>query len=153
MSGVTTLTLTMSAAPGSTASSDHAVWADARLISTANFGSTQPYTLTWQLSQNGTVVSTQTADSFAFGALSGTYTLALTVSNGQGGTATASTTVVVTPPPRRRSFISLDPTTKGNWVGTYGSQGYDFARRPVGPAQLRYRHSVGCVHGPLEHEH
>ena len=70
VAGVTTLSLVMSAAPGSNASTDHGVWADARLISTANFGSVQPYTLTWQLSQNGTVVSTQATDSFVFGAIS-----------------------------------------------------------------------------------
>ena len=74
VTGVTTLTLAVLPAPGSTASTDNAVWADARLVSTANFGSTQPYTLTWQLSQNGTVLSTQTTDSFVFAALGGTYT-------------------------------------------------------------------------------
>ena len=74
VAGVTTLTLSVLPAPGSKPAADNAVWADARLVSTANFGSTQPYTLTWQLSQNGTVLSTQTTDSFVFGAISGTYT-------------------------------------------------------------------------------
>ena len=92
VTGVTTLTLNVLPAPGSNPSVDNAVWADARLVSTANFGSTQPYTLTWQLSQNGTVLSTQTTDSFVFGAISGTYTLTLTVTDAQGDTATASTT-------------------------------------------------------------
>ena len=40
VAGVQKLTLVVVAAPGSTAANDHAVWADARLISTANFGST-----------------------------------------------------------------------------------------------------------------
>ena len=53
VAGVQKLTLIVEAAPGSTAANDHAVWADARLISTSNFGSTTPYTLTWQVSQNG----------------------------------------------------------------------------------------------------
>ena len=105
VSGVTTLVLTVSAAPGSTPSADNAVWADARLISTANFGSLTPYTLTWQLAQNGTVISTQTTDSFVFAALSGTYTLTLTVTDAQGDTATASTTVVVTPAVASAAYV------------------------------------------------
>ena len=125
VSGVTTLVLTLSAAPGSTPSTDNAVWADARLVSTTNFGSLTPYALTWQLSQNGTVISTQTTDSFVFAALSGTYTLALTVTDAQGDTATANTTVVVTPAVAAASYVMLDSHTEGQWVGTYGSQGYD----------------------------
>ena len=131
VAGVTTLTLTMSAAPGSTASNDHGVWADARLISTANFGSTQPYTMTWQLAQNGTVLSTQTADSFVFGAISGTYTLTLTVTDAQGDMATASTSVVVTPAVASASQgDSPDTGTEGQWIGIYGTQGYDVIGGP-----------------------
>jgi hypothetical protein len=125
VAGVTTLTLTVSPAPGSTASADHAVWGDARLVSTANFGSTQPYTLTWQLSQNGTVVSTQTADSFVFAALSGTYTLTLIVTNAQGNTATASTSVSVISANASAAFAFEYLGEGGQWVGTYGTQGYD----------------------------
>ena len=125
VSGVTTLVLTVSAAPGSTPSVDNAVWADARLVSTKNFGSLTPYTLTWQLSQNGTVISTQTTDSFVFAALSGTYTLALTVTDAQGDTAMADTTVVVTPAVAAASYVMFDSHTEGQWVGIYGSQGYD----------------------------
>jgi hypothetical protein len=125
VAGVTTLTITVSAAPGSNPLTDNAVWADARLVSTANFGSVTPDTLTWQLSQNGTVISTQTTDSFVFAAMSGTYTLALTVTDAQGEEAMASTTVVVTPAVASAAFVMLDSHTQGNWVGTYGSQGYD----------------------------
>ena len=124
VAGVNTLTLVVSPAPGSNSAIDNAVWADARLVSTANFG-TQPDTLSWQLSQNGTVISTQTTDSFAFAAMSGTYTLTLTVTDAQGGTATASTSVVVTPAVTSAAFVARDSTTAGGWVGTYGSQGYD----------------------------
>jgi hypothetical protein len=130
VAGVKTLTLTMSAGPGSSQSADHAVWADARLMSTANFGSTQPYALTWQLSQNGTVLSTQTADSFDFGALGGTYTLTLTVADGQGDTATASTVVTVASPIASASQALVDSHTEGSWIGTYGTQGYDVIGGP-----------------------
>ena len=125
VAGVNTLNLVVVPAPGSNSSIDNAAWADARLVSTANFGATQPYALTWTLSQNGTVVSTQTTDSFVFGAISGTYTLALTVTDAQGDTATASTTVSVNSSAATASFIKQDTTTQGNWIGTYGSQGYD----------------------------
>ncbi len=125
VAGVQKLTLVVEAAPGSTAANDHAVWADARLISTSDFGSTTPYTLTWQVSQNGNVLSTQTADSFAFAAISGTYTLNLTVTDAQGDQATASTTVTVVPDVRTASLILKDSGTKGGWIGSYGTQGYD----------------------------
>ena len=125
VAGVTTLRLVVLPAPGTTASTDHAVWADARLVSTANFGSTQPYAMTWQLAQNGKIVSTQTTDSFVFGAISGTYTLTLTVTDAQGDTVTASTSVVVTPGSASASHFMTDSPTEGNWIGTYGSQGYD----------------------------
>jgi NPCBM/NEW2 domain len=131
VAGVNTLTLVVAAATGTTPSSDNAVWADARLISTTNFGSVQPYTLTWQLSQNGTVVSTQTTDSFVFGALSGSYTLNLTVTNAQGATAQASTVVTVVPATATASDYVSDSFTQGQWsAGPYGTQGYDIAGGP-----------------------
>jgi hypothetical protein len=129
VAGVTNLTLTVSPAPGSNPSTDNAVWADARVVSTANFGSAQPYTLTWQLSRNGTVLSTQTTDSFVFGAISGTYTLTLTVTNAQGNSASANTSVTVTS--GTAGFIASNATTGGNWIGTYGSQGYDVVGNAV----------------------
>jgi hypothetical protein len=131
VAGVQSLTLVVEAAPGSTVADDHAVWGDARLISTANFGSTQPYTLTWQLSQNGQVLTTQTADSFAFAALSGTYTISLTVTDAAGATATASTSITEQAPDTSAALILKDSVTGGNWVGTYGSQGYDIAGDPA----------------------
>ena len=131
VAGVTTLTLTVSPAPGSSPSIDNAVWADARLVSTANFGSTQPYSLTWQLSQNGTVLSTQTTDSFVFGAISGTYTLTLTVTDAQGDTATASTNVSVVTAAASAQFLFDDAEEGGDWVGNFGSQGYDLIGNAV----------------------
>ena len=109
VAGVTTLTLTVLAAPGSNAAADHAVWADARLVSTANFGSTQPYTLTWQLSQNGTVLSTQTADSFVFAAISGTYTLTLTVTDAPGRHGHGEYHVCRSTPSTSAAFVNDDP--------------------------------------------
>ena len=130
VAGVTTLTLIVAPAPGTNSSADHAVWADARLVSTANFGSTQPYTMTWQLSQNGIVLSTQTTDSFVLGAISGAYTLTLTVTDAQGDTATASSNVVVTPATASASYLKLDSHTEGQWIGTYGTEGYDVIGGP-----------------------
>jgi hypothetical protein len=125
LSGVQTLTLTVAAAPGSIAAYDRAAWGDARLVSTVNLGSS-PYTLTWQLMQNGQAVSTQSADSFSFAAVQGTYTINLTVTNSQGLTATASTTVTaVTRGTSTASSFGEDLVRQGNWIGAYGSQGYD----------------------------
>ncbi len=120
------LTLIVEAAPGSTATADHAVWGDARLISTANFGST-PDTLTWQLSQNGEVLSTQTANSFVLPALSGTYTITLTVKDAQGNTGTASTNVTVVPDNPSAALQLKDSFDGGTWIGRYGGQGSDIA--------------------------
>ncbi len=125
VSSVTTLKLVVSPASGSNASTDNAVWADARLVSTANFGSTTPYTLTWQLSQDGTVLSTQTTDSFSFAALSGAYTISLTATDANGDTATASTQVTVDPKITSATLSKKDTTTEGKWIGTYGTQGTD----------------------------
>ena len=132
VAGVTTLTLSISAAPGSNPATDHGAWADARLVSTANFGSTQPYALTWQLAQNGTIQSTQSADSFVFGALSGSYTLTLNVTDAQGDFATASTNVTVVPAVASASLgvLATDTGTEGDWIGTYGSQGYEVIGGP-----------------------
>ena len=125
VSGVTTLKLVVSPAPGSNAPTDNAVWAAARLVSTANFGTTTPYTLTWQLSQNGEVLSTQTTDSFSFAALSGAYTISLTVTDANGDTATASTQVTLDPKITSAALSKKDTTTQGKWIGAYGTQGYD----------------------------
>jgi hypothetical protein len=125
VAGVTKLTLVVEAAPGSSASGDHAVWADARLVSTANIGSTQPYSLTWQLSQNGQVISTQTADSLLLTGLLGTYTLGLTVADGNGNQGTASTTFTVLADNTTGTYLLKDSTTQGNWIANYGNQGYE----------------------------
>ena len=129
VAGVSSLKLVVSPAPGSTASGDHGVWADARLVSTANFGSTTPYSLTWQLSQNGTVMSTQTTDSFDFAALSGTYTIALTVTDAQGDTGHGQYPGDGRTQRRvgRVRRITTTPRRSGDWLGVYGTQGYDVA--------------------------
>ena len=133
VAGVQQLKLVMVPAPGSTARNDHGVWGDARLISTANFGAAPPYTLTWQVSQNGQVLSTQTADSFAFAALQGSYTITVTVTDAQGDTASASTNVTVVPDLPTAAMLLNDSVTGGNWIGHYGSQGYSLEG---GPASL-----------------
>src|SRR5262249_12431099 len=100
VAGVRQLNLVVSAASGNSASR-HAVWADARLVSTGNFTKLQlaPDTLTWQVSQNGKVPLTQTTDSFLFPySQPGVYTVMLTVKDGKGNQTTASTTVTVSAP-------------------------------------------------------
>ena len=114
----------------------------------------QPYTLTWQLSQNGTVLSTQTTDSFVFARPQGTYTLTLTVTDAQGDTATASTTVTVVPAVASASRAHARiPAPRGNWIGTYGAQGYDIIGERHEPAQLRHRHALRRVDLHLDRQH
>jgi len=125
VAGVQQLSLVVNSATGSTVG-DHAVWADARLISTANFNQfdVSPYTLTWQVSQNGSVLLDQTTDSFLFPySQPGVYTITLTVSDGLGDLATSSTNVTVNPT-ASATLIGRDATTEGNWIGVYGDQGY-----------------------------
>jgi len=126
VAGVQQLSLVVNGATTSTAG-DHAVWADARLVSTANFNRYQvsPYTLSWQVSQNGNVLMNLATDSFLFpSSLPGIYTITLTVNDGQGDLATTSTNVTVSPA-ASATLIATDTTTEGNWIGTYGNQGYD----------------------------
>jgi len=125
VAGVQQLSLVVSSATGSNVG-DHAVWADPRLISTANFNQFQvsPYTLTWQVSQNGDVLLNQTTDSFLFPySQPGVYTITLTVNDGHGDLAASSTNVTVNPA-ASAAFIGSDAATQGNWIGAYGNQGY-----------------------------
>ena len=97
VNGVQQLTLTVTAAPGSTSSQDHAVWGAARLASTANFGTMTPYALNWQVSNSqGKILSNVTGDSYIFGEYpDGNYTLSLTVTDGSGNSAVQSEQVAV----------------------------------------------------------
>ena len=108
------------------------VWvilAPPRLISTSNFSEKQvtPYTLTWQVSENGTILSTQTSDYLGVITCpgSGVYTIELTVTDANGDTASSSDTVTVNPVTATATLIGHNTTTQGTWIGTYGSQGYD----------------------------
>ena len=129
VSGVQQLSLVVNGATSNTAG-DHAVWADARLISTADFSQYQvtPYTLTWQVSEDDEVLTTDATDSFVFPYTQpGVYTLTLTVTSANGATAQSSTIITVNPQVAAASVVKEDYTTGGNWIGTYGSQGYDVA--------------------------
>ena len=129
VAGVQQLTLDVMGATANT-SGDHAVWADARLISTANFSEDQesPYSLSWQVSRNGQVLSTQTTDSFLLAYTQpGVYTVSLTVTDSGGNTASASTTVTISPPASSATLLTKDTTTQGNWIEFYGGQGEDLA--------------------------
>ena len=104
-----------------------------RLISTS-FSEKQvtPYTLTWQVSENGTILSTQTSDSLAFTyPESGVYTIELTVTDANGDTASSSDTVTVNPVTATATLIGHNTTTQGTWIGPYGSQGYDVVGNAV----------------------
>ena len=125
---------------GSTASTtgDHAVWADPRLVSTANFieDHLSPYTLTWQVSENGQILLMQTTDSFLFPYnQAGVYTVSLTVTDANGDIASAATTVTISLPVASATLINQNTVTQGSWIGTYGTEGDDFAG---GPSQLPF---------------
>jgi trimeric autotransporter adhesin len=78
-----------------------------------------------------------------------TYNIQLTATNSvspttQTFTLTVKPQQVVTGP--TASFVSADTTTQGNWIGKYGSAGYDLANGPLSPAsgELSYgSYSVG----------
>ena len=63
--------------------------------------------MTWQVSENGQVLSTQTTDSFLFPFVqAGVYTLSLTVTDANGDMASASTTVTVSSPAASATLVS-----------------------------------------------
>jgi NPCBM/NEW2 domain len=112
---------------------DHAVWADSRLVSTANFNEDQvpPYTLTWQVSENGQSLLVQATDSFLFPySQAGVYTVSLTVTDASGDIASTATTVTISLPVASATLINQNSVTQGNWIGTYGTEGTDFAGGP-----------------------
>ena len=82
--------------------------------------------MTWQVSENGQVLSTQTTDSFVFPYVqAGVYTISLTVTDANGDTVSASTAVTVNSPAASATLINEDTKTQGNWIGVYGSQDHD----------------------------
>ena len=111
-------------APSTAASSLLADWADARLISTANYGAAIPDTLTWQLSQGG--VRHRQADRGLVHppAISGTYTLTVTAHDAPGRHGTASTTVAIIADRPGAVPLGRDSFRQGDWLGAYGSQGF-----------------------------
>ncbi len=123
VTGIQKLTLVVEAGPGTFSAGDLAAFGDARVVSTANFGSTTPDTLTWTISQNGKVISTQAADSFVLPAIAGTYNLIVTATNAQGQTGSASTTVTVVPNVASATFLGTDTSNKGVWRYNYGAEG------------------------------
>ena len=56
----------------------------------------------------------------------GGYPILLTASNGVGSNATQSFTlnVIAAPPGATAAFLGTDAATQGNWIGTYGGDGY-----------------------------
>ena len=158
VAGVQQLSLDVIGSTNNTAG-DSAVWADPRLISTANFSQYQvsPYTMTWQVSENGQVLSTQTTDSFVFPYVqAGVYTISLTVTDANGDTVSASTAVTVNSPAASATLINEDTKTQGNWIGVYGSQDRDVVGNAVfhclchGYTCRRGDHYVGWQHDRFE---
>ncbi len=129
VSGVQTLTLKVIGAT-TNITNDQAAWADARLLSNANFAGLANYTDNWQLSLNGVVVETSTADSFEFGSASdGNYVLTLTVTNSQGQTGSASTPIVVGPQsPGWTDVLPSGTQVELDWTVTPGAATFDVYR-------------------------
>jgi hypothetical protein len=81
-----------------------------------------------------TKVSEDTAPPFSYtlpNTVAGTYTFSARATDNAGATATSSpVTVTVNSStgggtnPASGTFVKTDSTTKGNWIGAYGSQGY-----------------------------
>ena len=51
----------------------------------------------------------------------------VSVSGGESGSAAATDSTTIMPPPAVVKFVGLDTTTKGNWHGVYGADGYSVA--------------------------
>ncbi|HUS36341.1 MAG TPA: glycoside hydrolase family 9 protein [Verrucomicrobiae bacterium] len=84
-------------------------------------------------------------------AAAGTYSFTARATDNSGATVTtAPVTVTVSPPTgsgtntfRVGTFVKIDTTTKGNWVGAYGSQGYTI----IGSGQLIPTYGGGAPTG------
>ena len=87
------------------------------------------------ISGTGTLAGTNpvtTSDGVAtFSGLSvtqpGTYTLTASASGLSNSTPSSSITISSTP---SATFVKTDTTTQGNWIGTYGADGYDLVGGP-----------------------
>lgn len=70
-------------------------------VATDPAGANDPLTFSWAVSHDGVPVASGSGPAFTFTpSVGGTFVVAVTVTDGDGGVATASDTVVVTPPPR-----------------------------------------------------
>jgi thermitase len=65
------------------------------------------------------------ADVHLAGSTTYTYSIAAYNSAGTSQGFVSSATTPVAPPPPSVSFVSKDTTTKGNWIGKYGADGYN----------------------------
>ncbi len=77
----------------------------------------------------GTVLGTETVSSFMGGVylnweVSGDVVITITRKSGVNAVLSG---IFIDPPPQASSatFLKTDTTTQGNWIGTYGAQGYD----------------------------
>ena len=129
VAGVNQLTLDVVAA-GTSNTDDYADWGAARLISTANFGSATPYSVSYSLSLNGKVLTTQSIDSFMFANLQdGLYTITATATNPSGASASASTTLEVGPTgPGLVYTIPGNGQVQVEWGPGWGDSTYDLYR-------------------------
>ena len=98
-------------------------------------------TVTLTNANTSATLNTQTVSSFASGkyltwAISGNVLITITTLTGAGASAVVSGLFFdpvgtvpppppPPPPPATASFVGKDTSTQGNWVGVYGSQGYD----------------------------
>jgi len=81
----------------------------------------------------GTVLATETVSSFHSGAylewaVSGNVLIKITKISGANAVLSGvflDSATTPTPTPSLAAFVDEDSTTEGNWIGTYGTQGYD----------------------------
>ena len=112
-------------------------------------------TVTLSDANTSVVLNTQTVSNFANGeylswTISGNVLITFTRTAGANAVVNGlffdPVRFAALPPPLRpRAFVGSDTSTKGNWIGVYGTQGYDVVGSGVSNPTLCHDHAVRSV--------